>query len=87
LGAPGSLPALLSTINDDPGSDLHQIACPTMIIRGPRDPLSPPADVDRFLATVATASAVEIAETGHWPHIEKPSEFLFELATFLRESR
>ncbi|GGF21033.1 alpha/beta fold hydrolase [Williamsia phyllosphaerae] len=85
LGAPGSFPALLSTIGDDPGTDLYRIACPTKIIRGPQDPLSPPADVDRFLAAVATASAVEIPETGHWPHIEKPSEFLSELEAFLRE--
>ncbi|MBJ7289927.1 alpha/beta hydrolase [Williamsia sp.] len=85
LGAPGSFPALLSTIGDDPGTDLHKIACPTKIIRGPKDPLSPPVDVDRFLAAVATASAVEIPDTGHWPHIEKPSDFLSELDTFLRE--
>lgn len=86
LGAPGSFPALLSTIGDDPGTDLHRITCPTKIIRGPEDPLSPPADVDRFLATVGTASAVEIPETGHWPHIEKPSEFLRELEAFLLEA-
>ncbi|WP_052689073.1 alpha/beta fold hydrolase [Williamsia herbipolensis] len=86
LGAPGSFPALLSTIGDDPGGDLHRISCPTKIIRGPLDPLSPPADVDRFLATVATSTAVEIPETGHWPHIEKPAEFLAELGQFLGET-
>ncbi|WP_328856578.1 alpha/beta hydrolase [Williamsia herbipolensis] len=87
LGAPGSFPALLSTIRSDPATDLHRISCPTHIIRGPGDPLSPPADVDRFLAAVSTASAVEIPGTGHWPHIEKPAEFLAELKAFLRVAR
>ncbi|WP_032396594.1 alpha/beta fold hydrolase [Rhodococcoides fascians] len=83
LGAPGSFPALLSTASADPSAGLDRITCPTRIIRGPGDPLSPPADVQRFLDAVPTATAVEIEGTGHWPHIEKPTEFLAELTAFL----
>ncbi|MGU3437791.1 alpha/beta fold hydrolase [Actinomycetes bacterium M1A6_2h] len=83
LGAPGSFPALLSTIGDDPSADLHRISCPTRILHGPSDPLSPPSDVHRFLAAVPSSSVVEIEETGHWPHIEKPYRFLAELDAFL----
>ena len=57
--------------------------CPTRIIRGPADPLSPVADVERFLQQVPTASVVDIEGTGHWPHIEKPQLFLTELDAFL----
>ncbi|QII08166.1 alpha/beta hydrolase [Rhodococcoides fascians A25f] len=83
LGAPGSFPALLSTASADPSAGLDRITCPTRIIRGPGDPLSPPADVQRFLDAVPAATAVEIEGTGHWPHIEKPVEFLTELTAFL----
>lgn len=85
LGAPGTFPALLSTvITGDPADGLETITCPVHIIRGPKDPLSPPGDVDRFLAAVPTAKAVDVAGAGHWPHIEQPSAFLTELDRFLR---
>jgi 3-oxoadipate enol-lactonase len=83
LGAPGTFPTLLSAAVSDPSVDLFRIACPAHIIHGPGDPLSPPADVARFLQEVPMASVVEIDGTGHWPHIEKPARFLAELDAFL----
>jgi pimeloyl-ACP methyl ester carboxylesterase len=83
LGAPGSFPVLLSCIATDPSVDLHRVTCPTRIIRGPTDPLSPVADVERFLRQVPTASVIDIGGTGHWPHIEKPERFLTVLNAFL----
>lgn len=83
LGAPGLFPALLSTVARDPSVDLHRVTCPTRIIRGTGDPLSPQSDVERFLNAVPSASVVDIEGTGHWPHIEKPARFLAELEEFL----
>ncbi|OZE34045.1 MULTISPECIES: alpha/beta fold hydrolase [unclassified Rhodococcus (in: high G+C Gram-positive bacteria)] len=85
LGATGSFPSLLSTVASDPSADLHRITCPTRIIRGPGDPLSPPSDVERFLKAVPAASSVDIEGTGHWPHIEMPDRFLEELERFLND--
>ncbi|MBI3212186.1 MAG: alpha/beta hydrolase [Mycobacterium sp.] len=83
LGARGSFPVLFSTFAEDPNQGLDQISCQTKIIRGPGDPLSSRSDVERFLRLVPTASVVEIAGTGHWPHLEKPQEFVAELRAFL----
>lgn len=85
LGARGSFPTIWSTFAEDPSKDLERLACLTRIIHGPGDPLSPKSDVDRFLRLVPSASAVDVAGTGHWPHLEKPHEFVAELRAFLSQ--
>ncbi len=86
LGARGSFPTIWSTFSDSVSADLDRVACETRIIHGPGDPLSPRSDVERFLRLVPTASAVDIEGTGHWPHLERPQEFVAELRAFLSRS-
>ncbi|MBE7192915.1 MAG: alpha/beta hydrolase [Gordonia polyisoprenivorans] len=83
LGAPATFPVLASTVTGDPGRDLQQVRCPTRILRGDRDALSPPGDVARFLSEVPSADEVRFDHTGHWPHIERPRRFVEEVHRFV----
>ncbi|MCG7597544.1 alpha/beta fold hydrolase [Mycobacterium sp. PSTR-4-N] len=83
LGAPATFPVLASAVIGDPGRDLEQIRCPTRILRGDGDALSPPEDVALFLSKVPSADEVRFDHTGHWPHIERPRRFLEELHRFV----
>ncbi|MDA2892902.1 alpha/beta hydrolase [Mycolicibacterium sp. BiH015] len=83
LGAPATFPVLASAVIGDPGRDLEQIRCPTRILRGDGDALSPPEDVELFLSKVPSADEVRFDHTGHWPHIERPRRFLEELHRFV----
>lgn len=83
LGAPATFPVLASAVIGDPGRDLGQIRCPTRILRGDSDALSPPEDVELFLTEVPSAEEVRFDHTGHWPHIERPRRFLEELHRFV----
>ncbi len=83
LGAPATFPVLACAVIGDPGRDLEQIKCPTRILRGDGDALSPPEDVELFLSKVPSADEVRFDRTGHWPHIERPRRFLEELHRFV----
>lgn len=83
LGAPATFPVLASAATGDPGRGLAQVRCPTRILRGDADALSPPDDVALFLSTVPSADEVRFAHTGHWPHIERPRRFVEEVRRFV----
>ncbi|MFT4397089.1 alpha/beta fold hydrolase [Gordonia lacunae] len=83
LGAPGTFPVLASAVTSDPGRDLEQVRCPTRILRGDGDPLSPPDDVASFLSRVPSADEMRFDHTGHWPHIERPRRFVEEVHRFV----
>ncbi|WP_299576962.1 alpha/beta hydrolase [uncultured Williamsia sp.] len=82
LGAPATFPVLASTVTGDPGRDLEHVRCPTLILRGAQDALSPPDDVALFLSRVPSADEVRLDNTGHWPHIERPRRFVDEVHRF-----
>ncbi|GAA2070464.1 alpha/beta fold hydrolase [Williamsia deligens] len=83
LGAPATFPVLASAAWVDPGRDLAEVRCPTRILRGDGDALSPPEDVELFLSRVPSADEVRFDHTGHWPHIERPRRFLEEVHRFV----
>ncbi|MEH3157224.1 MAG: alpha/beta hydrolase [Gordonia paraffinivorans] len=83
LGAPATFPVLASAVTGDPGRDLEQVRCPTRVLRGAGDALSPPDDVALFLSRVPSADEVRFDHTGHWPHIERPRRFVDEVHRFL----
>jgi pimeloyl-ACP methyl ester carboxylesterase len=83
LGAPATFPVLASTVAGDPGRDLEQVRCATLILRGAQDALSPPEDVALFLTRVPSADEVRFDHTGHWPHIERPRRFVEEVHRFV----
>ncbi|GAA1892304.1 alpha/beta fold hydrolase [Williamsia serinedens] len=83
LGAPATFPVLASTVTGDPGRELEKVRCPTRILRGAEDALSPRDDVALFLSRVPTADEVRFDHTGHWPHIERPRRFVEEVHRFV----
>jgi len=62
---------------------LATIACPTLIVVGEDDVLTPPADAKAMSAGIAGAELEIISNVGHLPNIESPSEFNRILQGFL----
>jgi pimeloyl-ACP methyl ester carboxylesterase len=63
----------------------RSIRAPTLVIWGAHDRLLPPAYGRRLAATIPGATYVEIAEAGHSPMWEAPTEFEQTLEAFLVE--
>lgn len=86
LGAPGSLPTLLSAFGSDPSRGLETLSTPTLILRGALDPLAPAGDAERFARTAHDVRVVTLDGVGHWPQIEAPETFVREVEAFLDET-
>jgi pimeloyl-ACP methyl ester carboxylesterase len=54
---------------------LAKIACPTLVLVGEEDTLTPPADSEKMAASVKGAKLVRIPNAGHLPMIETPDAF------------
>jgi haloalkane dehalogenase len=68
--------------------DLHRRApalstIPTLIIWGMKDSAFPPNQLARWRALLPHATVRELAEAGHWPHEEAPSEVAEAIDEFL----
>lgn len=62
---------------------LAEIAVPTLILCGNRDPQFPPASSAALAAGIPDARAVYFARSGHYPFIEEPEAFWQVLGEFL----
>jgi len=56
----------------DSVGELAQIACPTLVLCGAEDALTPPALHDEMAALIPGAKLVKVAGSGHLPTMEKP---------------
>jgi pimeloyl-ACP methyl ester carboxylesterase len=61
---------------------LAKIACPTLVVVGAEDGLTPPAESERMAAAVKGAKLVRVPNAGHLPCIENPEPFTKALAEF-----
>lgn len=59
---------------------------PTMILWGLKDSAFRPKQLERWRAMLPEAKVVTIADAGHWPHEEAPSEVADAIDSFLRGS-
>ncbi|HSA55449.1 MAG TPA: alpha/beta fold hydrolase [Gemmatimonadaceae bacterium] len=59
-------------------------AIPTLIVWGMKDTAFRPNQLDRWKRALPEARIVQIAEAGHWPHEEAPSEVAAAIDSFLR---
>jgi 3-oxoadipate enol-lactonase len=67
----------------DRRAELAAIGCPTLVIVGTEDKISPPAEMADLARAIPGARLVEIAGAGHLSNLEKPSEFSAAIAHFI----
>ena len=64
--------------------DLGQVATPTLLVAGERDPLAPPRTMERMRDAIPGARLVVLPGCGHLAHLEDPSGFNAAVGGFLR---
>ncbi len=66
---------------------LEKIACPTLVLGGEDDVLSPPESMDAITARIPTAIHAVIKDSGHLPPLENPAATTAALRVFLNRAR
>jgi pimeloyl-ACP methyl ester carboxylesterase len=61
---------------------LATITCPTLVVVGEHDTLTPPAEAEKLVLGIKGAKLVKIPGAGHLPAIENPEPFNAALAQF-----
>jgi pimeloyl-ACP methyl ester carboxylesterase len=84
-GTPAGVAAAQRGMAQRPDSTgtLGTIACPTLVIVGEKDSLTPVADSEKMVAGVKGARLVKIARAGHLSNLEAPGEFNRALTGFV----
>jgi pimeloyl-ACP methyl ester carboxylesterase len=63
---------------------LHRVSCPTLVVWGERDGLIPPPHGERYAELIPGARLERMADTGHLPAVERPTELAAILRGFLQ---
>lgn len=84
-GKPGFLDALEAIISYPIRERLPEIACPTLIVWGDKDPLISVRDAYVFEELIPDSRKVILSDTGHVAMFERPSRFNELLREFLSE--
>jgi len=82
---PEGVSAGIRALRDRPDrrAELSAIACPTLVVVGTEDKISPPAEMAEIASAISGARLVEIAGAGHLSNLEKPAEFASAIARFV----
>jgi 3-oxoadipate enol-lactonase len=82
---PASLVAAIEALRDRPDrtGELGAIACPTLVICGAEDQVTPAAEMRLMADAIPGASFVAIPDAGHLAHVEAPGAFERALTAFL----
>lgn len=84
--AEGIAQALLGMAERDDSTDLlAQINCPTLVIAGSEDKLTPPSEAEKMSEAICNANFEVISGAGHLPNIEQPGDFNRVITQFLNE--
>jgi pimeloyl-ACP methyl ester carboxylesterase len=80
-----SLIAGIQALRDRPDrtSELEAIPCPTLVICGAEDPISPPAEMRGISERIRFAEYVELPGAGHLAHLEAPESFMSAVTELL----
>jgi pimeloyl-ACP methyl ester carboxylesterase len=83
----GAAAALLGMAErDDNTSLLSQITCPTLILVGQDDPITPVQDSEKMHREIAGSRLVVLENAAHVSNLEQTEQFNEELLRFLNES-
>jgi 3-oxoadipate enol-lactonase len=67
----------------DRQAELGAITCPTLVICGSEDRISPPAEMVALAQALPNARLTAIAGAGHLSNLERPDEFVAAIADFV----
>jgi 3-oxoadipate enol-lactonase len=70
-------------LRPDSGPTLATITCPTLVVVGDEDGLTPPPEAEKLVAGIRGARLERIPGAGHLPNIEQPAAFNEALTRFL----
>ena len=62
---------------------LRDITCPTLVLVGKQDGISPPAEMATMAAAIPDAGLVEIDDAGHLSNLENPTAFIAAIENFI----
>ena len=82
---PAALQAALEALRDRPDrrDELPAITCPTLVIVGAEDALTPPAEAAAMTTSIPQARLVELPGVGHLSSLEAPGPFAEAIIGFL----
>jgi 3-oxoadipate enol-lactonase len=82
---PAGVCAAIRALRDRPDrqAELAEISCPTLVIAGRMDKLSPPEEMAALARAIPHARLVEIPDAGHLSHLENPDAFAAAIANFI----
>ncbi len=82
----GIAQALLGmALRDDSTTLLSKITCPTLIIVGSEDKLTPPSDAEKMHLAIAGSHLRIINNAGHLANLEEPTAFNQAMHEFLNQ--
>jgi 3-oxoadipate enol-lactonase len=83
--APEAIDAAIHALMARPDStpDLARIGCPTLVIVGEEDGITPPADAKAMHEAISASRLALVARAGHLSNLEAPDEFTNVLSAFL----
>lgn len=80
----GIAQALLGMAQRNDSTDLLPlITCPTLVVVGSEDNLTPLADAEKLARSISTSSLEVINEAGHLSNLEQPASFNQAISKFL----
>ena len=62
---------------------LSTVTCPTLVVVGDEDTLTPPPEAEKMVAGIKGARLARIPGAGHLPNIENPAAFDLALHEFV----
>ena len=72
-----------SALKHNIGDDLYKIKCPTLLVWGKQDSITPPFVAEKFNELIPNSELTFIDKCGHAPMMERPEEFNEILLNFL----
>lgn len=82
----GIAQALIGMAQRENSTDLlHQISCPTLIVVGNEDKLTPPTEAETLAQSITASSLELIKGAGHLSNLEQPASFNQAINKFLNQ--